>query len=54
MFVFKIKRMQIKEKLKIFDHGYVDINRHDIAAKHFKEEEEYILNALNVYKVTKI
>lgn len=36
MLVFRIKKIEIKKNLKIFDHGYVDINMYDIAEKHFK------------------
>ena len=36
----------------IYDHGYVEINRYNIASKAFQKEEEVLINALNVFQVT--
>ena len=38
----------------IYDHGYVEINRYNIASKAFQKEEEVLINALNVFQVTEI
>ncbi len=40
--------------MKSFDHGFVDLSLYKIASPQFIAEQEVLLNALNVYKITKI
>jgi hypothetical protein len=37
-----------------YDHGFIDINAHGLAASAFASEEEVLFNALNVYRVVNL
>jgi hypothetical protein len=38
MFVVHVKRRQMQLKYKNFDHGFVDINKYNLAGEAFKRE----------------
>lgn len=44
----------IPEKFKNYDHGFVDINEHNLAPDKFAIEEEVLFNALNIFKVKEV
>lgn len=54
IFVIQVKEREMPAKWDIYDHGYLDINRNNLAAKEFVKEEEVLFNALNIYKVTAV
>lgn len=54
IFVINVPALTIPEKFNKYDHGFVDINKHQLASKEFSVEQEILFNALNVFKVTKV
>ena len=54
IFVIQVREREVPVKWDIYDHGFVDINRNQLAAELFVKEEEILFNALNIYKVTAI
>ena len=54
LFVIHVNKKKMKDKFKNFDHGFVDINRYNLAPKGYEEQQEILFNALNIYKVIKI
>ena len=41
----------MQEKWGKYDHGFVDINKYQLAVEAYAKEEEVLFNALNIYKV---
>ena len=54
IFVIEVKGGEMPAKYDLYDHGFVDINRYNLAGKVFEGEEEVLFNALNVYRVSRI
>lgn len=42
------------EEEMLYDHGFVEINRFGLANEAFKNEEEILFNALNVFRVVSL
>lgn len=54
MFIITIKSIKLNKETKKLDHGFVDLKMFDVAKGKYEVEEEVLLNALNVYKVTDV
>ena len=54
MFAIHIPSLTIPEEYDKYDHGFVDINKNNLAPQSLSDEEQVLFNALNVYKVIKI
>ena len=51
IFVINVPEREILPKWDQYDHGFIDINANKLATQEFKDEEEVLFNALNIYKV---
>lgn len=42
------------EEEMVYDHGFVEINRYGLANEAYKNEQEVLFNALNVFRVVEV